>query len=554
MGALRQAQELTVDFTPLVKAEVPSARPFECQRVSDFFNENRIVDVRDVTYTVRSRVLEFASRRGYAPAAAKQMAQFIDTMKINTLAEHRKEKIGEYNFLLYMSPRKNAMAYRQVKDKDVLLFDFRRLRGSIKQDFIELLQHIIDMDIPLQTKLRMYKVLHELQTFCEKRGIKRLAYMEQSQVRQFLTVLSSKSTKWLEVAPASIDLARRIAFVRDGKVDWECPVWYLDELEIDEERRNLADEVRTMSFLRICNQENRKLVQLYAKSLIGISSNSVLHIKRLVELVEVFVEYLEELGKPIVGVTRSEIEKFFESLESREMEARQYNNYVMAVSRFLRHVKQSHKEQICIDARMYKKKTYPVHINRTPSDDVIQKIIEHITELPEDMELIYWILLETGRRLNEVCTLKHGSVYEDAGQFYMRVYQKKFKRDIQIPICQELYTRMMEYAEVSGISEGEYLFTSQDGNPLNTTVYARRMNEFCKERGISCKNHVFQSHDYRHRIATVLHENGVSIGEIRKYLGHSSTVMTRRYVDDINEKLLQREKLYFTENPKGGKE
>ena len=71
-----------------------------------------------------------------------------------------------------------------------------------------------------------------------------------------------------------------------------------------------------------------------------------------------------------------------------------------------------------------------------------------------------------------------------------------------------------------------------------------------KKQGIKCGDHVFQTHDYRHSVATALYERGASIQAIREFLGHKHENMTRRYIDCIQKHVDMSSEQYYKEQEK----
>lgn len=71
------------------------------------------------------------------------------------------------------------------------------------------------------------------------------------------------------------------------------------------------------------------------------------------------------------------------------------------------------------------------------------------------------------------------------------------------------------------------------------------MKKCCKENGIVGGNYIFQSHDYRHTVATMFYDNEVSIQSIRDYLGHTYEEMTQQYIDYMPRKLAKANEEYF---------
>jgi len=59
---------------------------------------------------------------------------------------------------------------------------------------------------------------------------------------------------------------------------------------------------------------------------------------------------------------------------------------------------------------------------------------------------------------------------------------------------------------------------------------------------------LFQSHDYRHSIATLLYDNGVSLQGVRDYLGHTYEEMTRQYIDYMPRRLASANDEYFNQH------
>lgn len=73
------------------------------------------------------------------------------------------------------------------------------------------------------------------------------------------------------------------------------------------------------------------------------------------------------------------------------------------------------------------------------------------------------------------------------------------------------------------------------------------MIKCCKENDIAGGNYIFQSHDYRHTVATMFYDNEVSIQSIRDYLGHAYEEMTQQYIDYMPRKLAEANEEYFND-------
>ena len=54
-----------------------------------------------------------------------------------------------------------------------------------------------------------------------------------------------------------------------------------------------------------------------------------------------------------------------------------------------------------------------------------------------------------------------------------------------------------------------------------------------------------KSHDYRHTVATDLHDTGISIQALREYLGHRHVDMTKQYIDMLPKRVAKMSDEYF---------
>ena len=105
----------------------------------------------------------------------------------------------------------------------------------------------------------------------------------------------------------------------------------------------------------------------------------------------------------------------------------------------------------------------------------------------------------------------------------------------------------MVYIERKKIGIDSYVFQNSKGGPFLSTHYWHEMVAWCKKQGIRCGDHVFQTHDYRHSVATALYERGASIQAIREFLGHKHENMTRRYIDCIQKHVDMSSEQYYKE-------
>ena len=178
-----------------------------------------------------------------------------------------------------------------------------------------------------------------------------------------------------------------------------------------------------------------------------------------------------------------------------------------------------------------------MHHYRSVPQNTVTEIMQNLKFLPEDMGLMYLHLWCLGLRINEVCMIKWEGYYLKEEAAWLRIYQHKLKMEKVIPVPTMLYRIMMVYIDRKKILPATYVFQNANDGPYSTTHYWHQMVKWCNDLGIRCGDHVFQTHDYRHSVATALYEHGASIQVIREFLGHKHENMTRQYIDCLQKQL-----------------
>ena len=98
------------------------------------------------------------------------------------------------------------------------------------------------------------------------------------------------------------------------------------------------------------------------------------------------------------------------------------------------------------------------------------------------------------------------------------------------------------------VQEGEFLgIMGASGSGKTTMLNCISTIEYCEKNKIADGEYIFRSHDYRHNLATLYYDNGISLQAVRDYLGHEYEEMTRQYVDYMPKKLEKASEAYFQE-------
>lgn len=195
----------------------------------------------------------------------------------------------------------------------------------------------------------------------------------------------------------------------------------------------------------------------------------------------------------------------------------------------------------------YLQKEVRVHNDRSVPEGVYTEILSKLAEFPEHLRLMFLHLWCTGIRGSEVCTLTGDGYEEKDGDYWLKVYQVKMKTYKRIPIPEALYKLVQVYKKKYQIRPEEYLFQNQTGGAFRYGTFRYQMLKYCEKYQIANGEYIFKSHDYRHNLATLYYDSGISLQAVRDYLGHEYEEMTRQYVDYMPKKLEKASEAYFQE-------
>jgi integrase/recombinase XerD len=189
----------------------------------------------------------------------------------------------------------------------------------------------------------------------------------------------------------------------------------------------------------------------------------------------------------------------------------------------------------------------PKSMPRYIHEDVMQQLNLHLEHLPQAVMRMVLVLQECGMRISELLHLKHDCLLQDkAGDWFLRYYQFKMKKEITIPISREIVQVIQEqqrYIKENLNIKFEYIFSSNEGGgckahftpapkPMSREAFTRYLNKLAEDHNIrdsSGNLWHFLPHQFRHTVGTRMINNGVPQHIIQRYLGHESPNMTAVY-------------------------
>lgn len=187
------------------------------------------------------------------------------------------------------------------------------------------------------------------------------------------------------------------------------------------------------------------------------------------------------------------------------------------------------------------------HVPKYIPEPVIAQLLMKLHHLPTYMQHLVIVLLETGRRLSEICKLPFDCMEQDEqGDYFLKVTETKMKRSYLIPIsefCIKTIKAQQELVKQNLFKNMKYLFAARvqsksphvSGRFVNHSLVALAKDQnIVDEHG---KIWQFHSHQFRHTVGTRMINSGVPQTIVQRYLGHESPEMTSRYAHIHDETL-----------------
>jgi site-specific recombinase XerD len=183
-------------------------------------------------------------------------------------------------------------------------------------------------------------------------------------------------------------------------------------------------------------------------------------------------------------------------------------------------------------------------------DSVLDQVNRHLIELPSDLRSFILLLKNTGRRVGELCALPPDCLITDhEGDYFLRYYEFKMKREHTIPINRETAAAIQEQQQFikTQFNQPIYLFTKNNQTPIKSDTIRKTLHHLAEKYQIKGPDGMiwhFQPHQFRHTIGTKMINNGVPAHIVQRYLHHASPEMTMYYAH-IHDQTLKTEFFKF---------
>lgn len=524
-------------------------------RVSAYLMVNGIFSFNDITADVRDGLFRYIEKTEVR--WKDRTMKVLDLMK---LEDTRQKNDGTWNkeirlirgneklYLPYLPDYSLALEFVKIQEKERLYFDFSKTAPvKMKHQFAVMLEDILRKELsPYDRRVKWIFPLKFFFEYCLEKQIEDVETISESALEEYRDMASDAMGSQGPFGRAIADKMMYFLFMTSKEINWDAHVWFSDRLAFKGERLNPACYPIAFSFYGL-SEENRSYIKLFMRYILGISSIAVNRANDIFKCTKRFARFCESINKTVVKVTALDVERFLNFIEESEIKDKTFNTYLYDLWFFYKYL--NSKELISVipfDPALYRKKEYNGHNDRSIPEEIQAKMLANLKSLPIDKRLMLLIILCTGLRINEVCTLTGGAFFERDGETWVKVYQYKMKSEKIIPVPGKLCSMMENYVEKTGCGADEYVFKDAKGRAFRATQLGKYVKKWCRSIGIDEEVYLFRSHDARHSVATRMFDGKISLQAIRDYLGHNNDTMTRQYVDYVPRKVDKANVDYFS--------
>lgn len=427
---------------------------------------------------------------------------------------------------------KNAKKLLGVCDKRRLVFDFSLpVAEKVKRQVYDMICYIMDQsycgNALEEVHLTPLRILYETAAEEGWEDLETLSAEEEAVFKKNTIRIFGSD---LQFRYKILRKMRKVLFLSAQKTNWDASMWFLDRLPLERWRLDPTRPVRVLDMREVTDSTSRYFLRLYLRFLLGATDGSVNTVKKKLYVLKMFLLYLKEHSLAVSTVSRADIEAYLKYKESFTSPS-YFNKDLYYLGSFYQFLYEHGKvEAMPASFPQYRKQENRSHSSRHVPEEACTKLLQSLRYFPEDLRLMYLHLWAAGLRIGEVCTIQACAYSMKDGNAWLTVYQIKTRKEKQIPIPVTLYQLMKSYIGSHSKAACDYVFSQKDGSPIRYITFFHRMRRLCEEHGINREGYMFRSHDFRHRIAAWMYQEGIHMRLIRDFLGHTHTDMTAQYI------------------------
>ena len=255
---------------------------------------------------------------------------------------------------------------------------------------------------------------------------------------------------------------------------------------------------------------------------------------------KLFFEWVEEKGKVIAGLTRTDIIEYKEDLFGKGLSSLSVASYLTSLRKFYEWA-EAEKLYPNIVKGVKTPRRVQTFKKQHLTEEKSGELLSHFESLSLRDFAIVNLILRTGLRTIEVVRADVGDITFKGGRRILRVWGKGHDtKDDFVVLTDKTFEPIKRYLDTrKGAKPTEPLFSSDSHRTSGERLTTRTISGLCKGglKAIGLDGREFTAHSLRHTTAVTILKNGGDLTQAQNVLRHTSPTTTQIYVESIKEEL-----------------
>lgn len=255
---------------------------------------------------------------------------------------------------------------------------------------------------------------------------------------------------------------------------------------------------------------------------------------------KLFFEWVEEKGKVISALTRTDILEYKEALFGKGLSSLSVASYLTSLRKFYEWT-EAEKYYPNIVKGVKTPRRVQAFKKQHLTEEKSGELLSHFESLSLRDYAIVNLILRTGLRTIEVVRADVGDITFKGGRRILRVWGKGHDtKDDFVVLTDKTYEPIKRYLDTrKGAKQNEPLFSSDSHRNSGERLTTRTISGLCKGglKAIGLEGREFTAHSLRHTTAVTILKNGGDLTQAQNVLRHTSPTTTQIYVESIKEEL-----------------
>lgn len=255
---------------------------------------------------------------------------------------------------------------------------------------------------------------------------------------------------------------------------------------------------------------------------------------------KLFFGWIEEKGKNLSDLKRSDILEYKEDLFDRGLSSLSVASYLTSLRKFYEWA-ESEKIYPNIAKGVKTPRRVQAFKKQHLTEEKSSELLHHFQNMSLRDYAIVNLILRTGLRTIEVVRANVGDITFKGSRRVLKVWGKGHDtKDDFVVLTDKAYLPIAEYLKTrKGAKAGEPLFASGSHRNTGERLTTRSISRLCKDglKAIGLDGREFTAHSLRHTTAVAILTNGGDLSQAQAVLRHTSPATTQIYVESIKEEL-----------------